>query len=85
MSNKYQDPQKSTTFFKNLMTHYICYLPHQPDWVVTSCRPPFDWPQHGEIEFKNYSTRYRPGLDLVLTDISFTVRPGEKVGSCWTR
>lgn len=38
------------------------------------------WPDSGQIEFKNYSTRYRPGLDLVLKDISCTIRPNEKVG-----
>ncbi|XP_005091940.1 canalicular multispecific organic anion transporter 2 [Aplysia californica] len=55
-------------------------LPYEPDWVVDSSRPPLDWPERGEIRFKHYSTRYRPGLDLVLNDLDFTVKPGEKVG-----
>ncbi|KAG9327767.1 hypothetical protein KVV02_000213 [Mortierella alpina] len=41
---------------------------------------PENWPQSGQVEFKNYSTRYREGLDLVIKNISFTVQPGEKVG-----
>ncbi|KAG0197883.1 Multidrug resistance-associated protein 1 [Mortierella sp. GBA30] len=41
---------------------------------------PENWPQQGLVEFKNYSTRYREGLDLVFKNISFTVQPGEKVG-----
>ncbi|KAG0344501.1 hypothetical protein BG004_004438 [Podila humilis] len=41
---------------------------------------PESWPQHGQIVFEHYSTRYREGLDLVLKDISVTVNGGEKVG-----
>lgn len=49
-------------------------------WVVESSRPPAGWPQHGDVEFRNYSVRYRPGLDLVLQDLSLHVAGGEKVG-----
>ncbi|KAF9192761.1 hypothetical protein BGZ51_004929 [Haplosporangium sp. Z 767] len=35
----------------------------------------------GGIVFKNYSTRYRGGLDLVLKDASFVDEPAEKVGN----
>ncbi|XP_006177042.1 canalicular multispecific organic anion transporter 2 [Camelus ferus] len=49
-------------------------------WVVESSRPPADWPLQGEVEFRNYSVRYRPGLELVLKDLSLRVRGGEKVG-----
>ncbi|KAG0255134.1 hypothetical protein DFQ27_006425 [Actinomortierella ambigua] len=38
------------------------------------------WPQQGKIEFDNYSTRYRDGLDLVLKDIQLSIQPGERVG-----
>ncbi|KAF9129232.1 Canalicular multispecific organic anion transporter 2, partial [Linnemannia schmuckeri] len=38
------------------------------------------WPQEGRIEFVNYSTRYREGMDLVLKSISFTVEGGQKIG-----
>ncbi|KAF9326067.1 Multidrug resistance-associated protein 1 [Podila minutissima] len=41
---------------------------------------PPNWPRQGSIVFKNYSTRYRQGMDLVIKDISFTVAAGEKVG-----
>ncbi|KAF9938671.1 hypothetical protein BGZ67_010571 [Mortierella alpina] len=34
----------------------------------------------GHIVFKNYSTRYREGMDLVLKNVSFEVQPAEKVG-----
>nr|XP_054316063.1 ATP-binding cassette sub-family C member 3 isoform X1 [Pongo pygmaeus] len=49
-------------------------------WVVEGSRPPEGWPPRGEVEFRNYSVRYRPGLDLVLRDLSLHVHGGEKVG-----
>ena len=39
-----------------------------------------DWPGQGEISLEQYSTRYRPGLDLVLTGVTADIRPGEKIG-----
>ncbi|KAF5354262.1 hypothetical protein D9756_007067 [Leucocoprinus leucothites] len=38
------------------------------------------WPPGGAISFQNVELAYRPGLPLVLKDVSFDVRPGEKVG-----
>ncbi|XP_045840743.1 ATP-binding cassette sub-family C member 3 isoform X4 [Meles meles] len=49
-------------------------------WVVDGSRPPTGWPPKGEVEFCNYSVRYRPGLELVLKNLSLRVRGGEKVG-----
>ena len=42
--------------------------------------PPSDWPQYGLVEFENYQTRYRDGLDLVLKGISCQIQSGEKIG-----
>jgi ABC-type multidrug transport system fused ATPase/permease subunit len=39
-----------------------------------------NWPAKGRIDFNNYSLRYREGLDLVLRNISFQIKPREKVG-----
>ena len=47
---------------------------------VTGVRLPPNWPQRGQVVFKNYSTRYREGLDLVIKDVSFTVQPMQKTG-----
>ncbi|KAF9285855.1 Multidrug resistance-associated protein 1 [Mortierella alpina] len=41
---------------------------------------PESWPSSGKIVFKQYSTRYRQGMDLVIKKISFEVQPSEKVG-----
>ena len=44
---------------------------------------PVGWPQHGDISFRGVSARYRPGLDLVLDDVSFEVtRLHSCLGSC---
>ena len=39
-----------------------------------------DWPNQGSIEFRDYSLRYRLGLEPALKHISFKIRPGEKIG-----
>eukprot|EP00340_Litonotus_pictus_P011961 CAMPEP_0170538338 /NCGR_PEP_ID=MMETSP0209-20121228/103244_1 /TAXON_ID=665100 ORGANISM="Litonotus pictus, Strain P1" /NCGR_SAMPLE_ID=MMETSP0209 /ASSEMBLY_ACC=CAM_ASM_000301 /LENGTH=301 /DNA_ID=CAMNT_0010839999 /DNA_START=854 /DNA_END=1760 /DNA_ORIENTATION=+ len=38
------------------------------------------WPIIGKVEFVNYSVRYRPNTDLVLKDINFLIKPGQRVG-----
>lgn len=38
------------------------------------------WPTKGDIEFRNFSLRYRPDTDLVLRNLSFTIKAGQKVG-----
>ncbi|TMW58206.1 hypothetical protein Poli38472_011794 [Pythium oligandrum] len=40
------------------------------------------WPRTGAITFDKVTMRYRPELELVLQDVSFTVNSGEKVGVC---
>ncbi|XP_029456115.1 canalicular multispecific organic anion transporter 2 isoform X2 [Rhinatrema bivittatum] len=52
----------------------------EASWIVEDKRPPEEWPTHGKVDFLNYSVRYRAGLDLVLRDISLSVKGGEKVG-----
>ena len=48
--------------------------------TITGVRPPANWPEHGKVVFKHYSSRYRQGLDLVIKDVSFTVQPTESIG-----
>ncbi|KAG7093889.1 hypothetical protein E1B28_007528 [Marasmius oreades] len=45
-------------------------------------RPTEPWPTKGEIVFNNYSTKYRQELDLVLRNLSFTIKGGERLGIC---
>ncbi|CAG8548825.1 3767_t:CDS:10, partial [Scutellospora calospora] len=55
-------------------------LPSEAPAVIPNNRPAPAWPQNGLIEYQNYSTRYRSGLELVLKGISFLVKPKEKIG-----
>ena len=48
--------------------------------VIPESRPTKGWPAEGAVEFQGYSTRYRPDLDSVLKEVSFSVKAGEKVG-----
>ncbi|KAI3619753.1 metal resistance protein ycf1 [Moniliophthora roreri] len=61
--------------------HQIEVVPEAPLELPES-KPPQNWPTSGEITFSNYSTRYRPELDLVLKNLSFTIRGKERVGIC---
>ncbi|XP_060620764.2 ATP-binding cassette sub-family C member 3 isoform X1 [Anolis sagrei] len=49
-------------------------------WIIEDKRPSEKWPDQGEVQFTNYSVRYRKGLDLVLKNLSLHVKGGEKVG-----
>lgn len=55
-------------------------LPSEAETVIEDHRPPTHWPADGSIHFKNYSTRYREKLDLVLKNISLDIAPAEKIG-----
>ncbi|KAG7137733.1 Metal resistance protein YCF1 like [Verticillium longisporum] len=55
-------------------------LPAEAPEVIKESRPPVTWPANGSLEFKNYSTRYREGLDLVLKNISLDIKSHEKIG-----
>jgi len=39
-----------------------------------------NWPEQGEIEFKDVDLKYRPNLDIVLDNLSFKVAAKEKIG-----
>ncbi|KAJ3398512.1 hypothetical protein HDV05_002445, partial [Chytridiales sp. JEL 0842] len=45
------------------MMEYI-ELPQEAPYEIPENHPRDSWPETGTIEFKNYSTRYREGLDL---------------------
>jgi ABC-type multidrug transport system fused ATPase/permease subunit len=48
--------------------------------VIEETRPAANWPSEGSVEFIDYSTRYRSDLDPVLRNVSFKIKPLEKVG-----
>ncbi|XP_063922468.1 multidrug resistance-associated protein 1 isoform X1 [Zophobas morio] len=54
--------------------------PQEADWEIPNKSPPSTWPDSGKVEFSKYAVRYRPGLDLVLKGVNFSIQGGEKVG-----
>lgn len=52
----------------------------EAEWNIASNAPSKEWPTDGDLEFADYSTRYREGLDLVLRNIKIHVKAGEKIG-----
>ncbi|XMA08741.1 hypothetical protein WAI453_001532 [Rhynchosporium graminicola] len=55
-------------------------LPSEAPEVLHRHRPPISWPASGAVNFNEYSTRYREGLDLVLKNITLDIKPHEKIG-----
>ena len=55
-------------------------LPSEAPEVIENKRPASSWPADGAVSFKDYSMRYREGLDLVLKGINLEIKPHEKIG-----
>ncbi|KAK3095411.1 hypothetical protein FSP39_014366 [Pinctada imbricata] len=55
-------------------------LQPEAEWILPAHRPSPSWPETGKVNFVEYTTRYRPGLDLVLRGINCNINDGEKVG-----
>lgn len=47
---------------------------------MEGARLPEGWPRSGAITFLDYSMRYRENTPVVLSGLSFFIRPGEKLG-----
>jgi len=64
----------------NSVERVIVYseLPSEGD-LTSPNDPPPSWPSEGAIAFNNVKLAYREGLPLVLKDVSFEIKPGEKV------
>ena len=56
-----------------------CQNEEEDEWVK-DVRPDADWPRKSEIEFIDYSARYRAETSLVLKNLNFKVNGAEKVG-----
>ncbi|XP_060527505.1 multidrug resistance-associated protein 1-like [Cylas formicarius] len=55
-------------------------IPQEAAWEIPNKTPKRSWPDDGAVNFRDYSVRYRPGLDLVLKGVNFQVGGGEKIG-----
>ncbi|XP_013884203.1 ATP-binding cassette sub-family C member 5 [Austrofundulus limnaeus] len=60
--------------------HYIQSLSQEAPARVRGRSPPPDWPQQGQLVFRDVEMRYQENLPLVLNKISCTIRSKEKVG-----
>ncbi|XP_037803863.1 canalicular multispecific organic anion transporter 2-like [Penaeus monodon] len=56
------------------------YLVREQEASWTTSDTPTAWPEEGRISFRNFQTRYRAGLELVLKGITCSFKPAEKVG-----
>lgn len=57
-----------------------CNLKSEAPEIVEDHRPAKSWPATGTINFNDYTTRYREGLDPVLKNITLDIKPSEKIG-----
>ncbi|KAJ6575411.1 pleiotropic drug resistance ABC transporter [Mycena capillaripes] len=67
----------------NSVERVIEYLdvPQEAPAIVEKSRPPAYWPSSsGELVVDNLVVRYAPDLPPVLRNLSFTIKPSEKVG-----
>ncbi|KAJ1777833.1 hypothetical protein LPJ54_002128 [Coemansia sp. RSA 1824] len=58
---------------------YADIEPEAP-YVVEECKPLPSWPTRGQIEFNQFSMKYRPDMDFALKNINLVIQPGEKIG-----
>ncbi|NXI55720.1 MRP6 protein, partial [Chloroceryle aenea] len=54
--------------------------PKEAPWTLNGKLQGQVWLTEGRIEFRNYSLRYRPGLQLALKRVSLTINGQEKIG-----
>lgn len=64
------------------LSNYAYNLPEEAAYNISETTPPPTWPSQGVIEFKNADLAYRPGLPLVLKNLSFNAKASEKIGIC---
>ena len=61
------------------MKYYID-IEHEASFDKPETDPEPQWPRHASVAFINVCARYRPGLPLVVKDLTFDVKAGQKVG-----
>jgi ABC-type multidrug transport system fused ATPase/permease subunit len=55
-------------------------LPQEPLAPVESYRPRAAWPEAGQVSVKNLSVKYAADTPLVLKNLNFSTKAGEKIG-----
>uniref|UniRef100_A0A8C8AA54 ABC-type glutathione-S-conjugate transporter n=1 Tax=Otus sunia TaxID=257818 RepID=A0A8C8AA54_9STRI len=54
--------------------------PKEAPWTLNGKLQGHVWLTEGRIEFRNYSLRYRPNLELALKQVNLTINGQEKIG-----
>ncbi|RKP07534.1 P-loop containing nucleoside triphosphate hydrolase protein [Thamnocephalis sphaerospora] len=54
--------------------------PREPPAIIEHCRPDTSWPHQGAIQVEDLSVRYATDQAPVISNLTFSVRPGERVG-----
>jgi ABC-type multidrug transport system fused ATPase/permease subunit len=62
------------------MLYYCEHIEQEAAYEIPEASPPSDWPQTGNITFKDVFLRYRQDLDFVLKGISAEIYGSEKIG-----
>ncbi|XP_070510894.1 ATP-binding cassette sub-family C member 5-like isoform X3 [Cardiocondyla obscurior] len=62
------------------ISYYLKTLQKEGGSKTVALKPADSWPSYGKIEFKAVQMRYREELPLILIDISFNIKTGEKIG-----
>lgn len=74
--NEYRDLEYRVMVMQSCFT--LLDIPQEP-----SDQPRIEddtWPQKGDIEVRDLNFRYRPNLDLILENVKFKIKAGEKIG-----
>jgi len=74
----FAEVENSATGVERLVAYK--HVPQEAEYILEP-RPIDTWPA-GDIELRNVCARYRPGLPLVLNNVSLHVFAGERVGIC---
>ena len=67
----------------NTVERVVEYLdvPQEAPAVIEKSRPPVDWPSEtGKLVVENLVVQYAPELPAALHNVTFTVKPSEKIG-----
>ena len=48
-------------------------IAQEAPYTMINQDPPSEWPEYGMIQFENYQTRYREGLELIIKGISCNI------------
>ena len=62
------------------LQHYGHQLEQEAAFDIPGEKIPAEWPQTGEIVFRDVQLRYRPGLPLVLHGLTMNIKGGSKIG-----